>query len=311
MSLSPFIIGGLTAGGEFAALVTGGMPVAALPPIPFPSARPYPLSQIRQNPVLDPAVLAILKDPATVYDVNGRVVGVSPNTAIDMGQGKILTFDSSTLDARVSPALDPRSGDIGVYSDGEAAFSGASCRILIEIPQTPGADNSNIKTYLGKQLIEASTITVSTHRAKSQVRAFGYINPKGVARGSRTIAGTLVLSRFTTEVLYRFLNSGLMSDLSKDTFYNKIDQLPPFNFTLLFSNEQGYISTQSIYGVEFVTDGSETSVNDIMLEQTLTYLAMDMSPLVPLHISTVFAPTTTRTAATATQPSVSSRWKAC
>jgi hypothetical protein len=310
MSLSSFTTSGFIPGPDFTDMVTGGMPAAPLPPVPAPSAPTYPITNI-QPTVISPAILATLQNPVNVRDANGLIVGASPNAAIDLGQGQILTFDAATLDARVLPALDPNSGGIGVYTDGESAFSGASCRIMIEIPQTPGSNGSNIKARLGKQLIEASTITVSTHRAKSQVRAFGYINPKGIARGSRTIAGTIVLSRFTTEVLYRFLNSGLMSDLSKDTFYTKIDQLPPFTLTLLFSNEQGYISTQSLYGVEFVTDGSETSVNDIMLEQTLTYLAMDMSPLVPLHFSTVFAPTTTKTAATASQPSVSSKWQAC
>jgi len=42
-----------------------------------------------------------------------------------------------------------------------------------------------------KQLVELTTITVSVHRVKSPAVACGYINPKGWARGRRTIAGTL------------------------------------------------------------------------------------------------------------------------
>jgi len=302
----------LVPGGNFTDLVSGGVPAAPLPPVPAPSSPTYPITNIQAidpSTGLSPEDLVALQNPTFVRDINGRVVSPSPTAAIDLGQGKVLSFNLSTMDARVLPVIDPTEGGlIAVYSDTEAAFSGSSCRIMIEIPQTPSFNGSNIKPRLGKQLIEASAITVSTHRAKTQVRPFGYINPKGIARGSRTIAGTLILNRFTTEVLYRFLTSGLMADLSKDTVYNKIDQLPPFTFTLLFTNEQGYISTQSLYGVEFVTDGAVASVNDILLEQTITYFATDMSPLVPLNYKTFFSPNTTQTGSTAAERTVSSLW---
>lgn len=312
MDFSPLTTNGFSTSGEFADMVTGGVPTAPLVPVLSSTTSTFPLSSITApSPTinLDPSLLAVLQSSTPVRDVNGNIVSPSPSTNIDLGNGAVLDFDSSTLDARITPILDPTAGSgVSVYTDGEAAFSGSSCRIMIEIPQTPKFNGSSVQQSLGKQLIEATTITISTHRAKSQVRPFGYINPKGLARGSRTIAGTLVLNRFTTEVLYRFLQSGLMADLSKDTTYTKLDQLPPFNFTLLFTNEQGYISTQSLYGVEFVTDGSVVSVNDIMLEQTLTYFATDMSPLVPMNFSTLFSPSTTPTASTASQRSVSSLW---
>lgn len=311
MSFAPLTSGGLTSGGDFTTLISGGTPVNPLDPLAPPSAPTYPLSSVASPSSdinLDPTVLEILKNPSVVRDVNGNPVTPSPSTSIDMGQGKVLQFDSSSLSARITPVLDPTNGSVA-YTDGEAAFSGSSCRIMIEIPNTPSFNGSSIQQALGKQLLEATALTISTHRAKSQVRPFGYINSKGIARGSRTIAGTLILTRFTTEVLYRFLQSGLMADISKDTVYNKLDQLPPFNFTLLFTNEQGFISTQSLYGVEFVTDGSVASVNDILLEQTLTYLATDMSPLVPLNFSTLFSPSTTQSGASAAQRTVSSLWK--
>lgn len=311
MQFQSLTTNGLVPGGNFASLITGGTPVAALPPVAASTAAGLPLAHVAfPSPFisLDPAVLAAMKG-AAVRDVNGRQVPNSPLALIDIGQGKVLDFDPSTLDARVTPLLDPNVGGISVFTDGEAAFSGSSCRIIIEMPQTPSFNGGSIQQSFSKQLIEATAITVSTHRAKTQVRPFGYINPKGIARGSRTIAGTLILNRFTTEVLYRFLQSGLMADLSKDTVYTKIDQLPPFNFTILFTNEQGYVSTQSLYGVEFVTDGSVVSVQDILLEQTLTYFATDMSPLVPLNFSTLFSPSTTQTASSSAQRSVSSLWK--
>jgi hypothetical protein len=305
MQTLPFTTQGLNpVSPNFTGLVTGGVPAAPLPPPAAATTATFPYTQVAPTLTIDQTVLA------DVLDVAGNPVVKSPNAAIDMGQGKVLTFDSATLDARIHPVLDPVANTgVSVFTDGEAAFSGSSCRIMIEIPQTPSFNGSSVQQAFNKQLLEATAITISTHRAKTQVRPFGYINPKGIARGSRTIAGTLILNKFTTEVLYRFLQSGLMADISKDTAHNKLDQLPPFNFTLFFSNEQGYISTQCLYGVEFVTDGSVIGVQDILLEQTLTYFAVDMSPLVPLNFSTLFNPSTTQSPASAPQRTVSSLWK--
>src|ERR1039457_3131240 len=106
MSLSSFTTSGFIPGPDFTDMVTGGMPAAPLPPGPAPSAPTYPITNI-QPTVISPAILATLQNPVNVRDANGLIVGASPNAAIDLGQGQILTFDSATLDARVLPALDP------------------------------------------------------------------------------------------------------------------------------------------------------------------------------------------------------------
>ena len=141
-----------------------------------------------------------------------------------------------------------------------------------------------------KQLLECTTLSVSVHRVKSPVRACGYINPKGFARGGRTIAGTLILTQFTCDVLYRFLQAVLPNDLSKDTLYVKVDQLPPFNLTMLFADEYGNQSQRRILGMEFVTDGTVYSINDLLSEQTISFMAADFTPLLPLNENPVFNP---------------------
>jgi hypothetical protein len=111
----------------------------------------------------------------------------------------------------------------------------------------------NFSARFHKALVEATTLTVSIHREKAPVRAVSYINPKGYARGRRTIAGTLVMTQFAVDTLFRFLQMLSVHDLSKDTAYVKVDQLPPFNLTLLFSDEYGNASYRRLLGVEFVT----------------------------------------------------------
>ena len=119
------------------------------------------------------------------------------------------------------------------------------------------------------QLVELTTITVSVHRVKSPAPAMGYINTKGWARGRRTVAGTMVLTQLSTDVLATFLtSSAFTSDLSKESQYVKVDQLPPFNISMLFADEYGHMSYQRILGVEFVTSGNIHSIQDMLSEQT-------------------------------------------
>lgn len=209
----------------------------------------------------------------------------SPLGPYDLGGGFELNFDEQTLAGRISPALArdlTRSSDY-LNDGGEYVFTGADCRIMIDCDYK---DAQGATRNVRKQLIEATTLSISIHRVKTPARAFGYINPKGVARGTRTCGGTLILTQGTLEVLYRFLGA-LQDDLSKDTVYHKIDQLPPFNLTLFFSDETGHASFQRVLGVEFSTDGVIRSINDMMVEQTITWIAADVTPLMPLNSSSL------------------------
>jgi hypothetical protein len=57
------------------------------------------------------------------------------------------------------------------------------------------------------------------------------------------------------------------------------DQIPPFNIIITCNNEYGDVSTMGIYGVRLVNEGSTMSVDDILTEQTNTYVATDMDLL--------------------------------
>jgi hypothetical protein len=164
------------------------------------------------------------------------------------------------------------------------SYAGTNIQALIEI-----ADNPAGTGRYAKQIVELTTVSISIHRAKSPARALGFIGAKGYARGGRTIAGTMVFTQFTQDVLREFLASNILTDLSKDTTYVKVDQLPLFNITLLYTSEYGYMSYRRLYGVDFVTDGTIYSTNDMMTEQTISYVASDMTPLMPLGQNATFA----------------------
>lgn len=267
----------------------GGLPTFLDPPPP-PSdlLRTPPVISTKQNLGFTPEQLAAIQS-TTVQDASGNLIIPTAFGAVDLGAGYNLAFDPDTLQGRITPAFATQSLNNlhDVLGDATFTFSGSDCRVIIEVAETP---QTLQKPRFAKQILELTTISISIHRAKSQVRAWGYINPKGVARSGRTIAGTMVMTKFTADVLMGFLQAHVIRETSKDSYYMKVDQLPPFNLSLIFTNEYGYASYQRLLGVEFVTEGNVYSVQDMITEQTVTYLAKDFTPLLPLNLSGFFNP---------------------
>lgn len=274
-----------SSGTSFSSLLTGGLPVilGPLPPVPNRFERlpgdPTPPDKRRYTPA------ATDSDIATVIDASGRLVLPTAFGSVDLGDGYRLEFDPATLAGKITPAF--ARGVTGsldeILNGNEVCYTGADCRLMIEVGDTRAG-----VPRLAKQLVEATTLSVSVHRVKSPAVAAGFANPRGYARGRRTIGGSLVMTKFTAEVLMRFLQSGVLRDKTKDTYYMKVDQLPPFNISILFSNESGYASYQRLLGVELVTDGSVYSMQDMLTEQMVSYVAADFTPLLPLTVSSFY-----------------------
>lgn len=213
----------------------------------------------------------------TILDANGNTIPLS--SAFNPLSSALAQVSPSGDRPSLQNGLDPG----GLYS--ETSYTGSNLKVLLEVAGS--GTNGNLR--LSKQLVELTTITVSVHRVKSPAVAMGYINAKGWARGRRTIAGTIVLTKFTTDVLYSFLKSeAFTNDLSKDTSYVKVDQLPPFNLTLLFGDEFGNASYQRLMGIEFVTSGDVYSIQEMYSEQTVSYVAADFTPLLPLTQNSLY-----------------------
>jgi len=59
-----------------------------------------------------------------------------------------------------------------------------------------------------------------------------------------------------------------------------IDQLPPFDVTLTFANEYGQAAFQKIYDLDVLNEGSGVSVDTIVMERQMTYIARRISPII-------------------------------
>jgi hypothetical protein len=162
------------------------------------------------------------------------------------------------------------------------SFSGADIVAYIHIPpqpisgeQLPGP-NSTTDPVVGI-LGSLQTISYSTFRDVQPVRSIGKTYSMGYTRGPRTIAGTLVWTVLDQYVLAEALKYSYVDDYDPSTIL--IDQIPAFNIIITCNNEYGDVATMGIYGVRIVNEGTTFSIDDMITEQTNTYVASDIDML--------------------------------
>lgn len=123
---------------------------------------------------------------------------------------------------------------------------------------------------------ELQTISYSIHRENMPVRTLGHTNPVGFVKGPRTIAGSLIFTVFNNYAFYRL--EQYQHAIAKG-LYPLADMLPPFDVVLTFANENGVFSKMKIYGITVTDEGQTMSVDDLITEQTYTYMARGIQPL--------------------------------
>jgi len=167
-----------------------------------------------------------------------------------------------------------------------------------------------VDTFGGIEIGALSGITFSVTREKAPIYTMGSPNPRSFSRGKRGIAGSLIFTVFDRPALYTMLDKhhntptemkfftrahntlpgdtnhrrGIaeFTDQTRDVvqkvpFY--ADQIPPFDITITFVNEYGQAAARSIYGVELLNEGSGASMDDIVIEETMTYVARELGPM--------------------------------
>ena len=149
------------------------------------------------------------------------------------------------------------------YDDaqGRTSFTGANIRAVAAI-------GGKLKSFG-----ELQTISYSVHREKSSVLTLGRVNPLSFTRGPRTIAGSMVFTIFNREVLEELTTVYPDDPIDGDFGSVLVDQIPPFNVTITFLNEDGFLSSLVIYGIDIVDDGQVMSINDMIIENVKGYKA--------------------------------------
>ena len=159
----------------------------------------------------------------------------------------------------------------------QASYSGSDI-----IPAVYGID-PNDPQRVPKYFVlgDIGTMTYSIHRDKGPVRTLGRYTPKGFVRGQRTIAGSMVFSVFDRRALWEL--SKIRSEKRRRVAV--ADELPGFDIILYFSNEYGHESTLILYNVQIVDEGQSHSVQDMYIENTMSYMCQDIDLLEPVSAS--------------------------
>jgi hypothetical protein len=177
-------------------------------------------------------------------------------------------------------------GDASYYGrahDVYNSFSGADIVAYIHIPPQPimgesvsgpAQQTAPVVGVLGN----IQTLSYSTFREVEPVRSLSRTYADGYTRGPRTIAGTIVWTVLDQYVLAEALKfSGIDDKYEASSIL--IDQIPPFNVIITLGNEYGDVASMGIYGIRMVNEGSTFSIDDMITEQTNSFIAADIDLL--------------------------------
>lgn len=200
-----------------------------------------------------------------------------------------------------------------------STFEGANEGIRKTYNASSGCDI--VATLDGILIGNLNGISFSTTREKAPIYVMGAADAVSFGRGKRGHAGSLIFTNFDRHALYDIM-SGSILGLSDPTRYhywakqtdipaggrskllnsdnagqdlsllgiekkraNYSDQIPPFTITLTSMNEYGNISVLHIIGVELINEGSGVSIDDIVTETQMTFVARSIIGWRPLVVA--------------------------
>lgn len=143
------------------------------------------------------------------------------------------------------------------------------------IPVCIGRDREGIDQVF--VIGDISTLSYSIHQDKGAVRTLGRNKVRGYTRGGITVAGTMIFNVFDRRALWRL--SKAKSEVTKRVVM--AHKLPAFDVILNFANEYGLESTLAIYGIQIADEGQTHSIEDVYIENTMSYVAMDVDLMEP------------------------------
>jgi hypothetical protein len=176
-----------------------------------------------------------------------------------------------------------------VQRDYHFSYSGADCRVY--------ASEENGKV---SSLRSLSTASVSVHEAKAPVRALGRRSVVGFTESIRTIAGSLVfvvVNDHPLAELKKNFNNRYNRNYSldrKDGSPHKLStMLNPIDLYFVYKTEISKRDSQGemwVKGVRFINEGIVTSVNDMVTEVVIQFVAEDIVPFYEMTSQTLSAP---------------------
>lgn len=163
------------------------------------------------------------------------------------------------------------------------SVGGAHTHVILEMADE-GTPSPAI--YLGNVM----TVSYSVYREKTPVFVCGSHNTEGFAIGKRYVAGSLITLMHGKEDMTLFMKE-MEESAENNPFRDRIipakqyhtfmkDDLVPFNIHLIFTTEYANEANRVIiYGATFINNGQVMSINDLITETTVSYVASDVREL--------------------------------
>jgi hypothetical protein len=189
--------------------------------------------------------------------------------------------------------------DTTKYSTFES-MAGVNTKVIFEFPNylklggtQDNTGNANQSAYILMDSI--ITLTYSVYRAKMPVIPLGECSVTGFALGNKTIAGTIIKTLTYNDDISSFMkfyvaaaikargdyipNLGDKLEITQKEFNSIMrDDLTPFNIhTYSISEYTGRMSCDSIYGCTIINNGQVQSIENLITENTISFIAKSIN----------------------------------
>nr|MBC8436689.1 hypothetical protein [bacterium] len=175
-------------------------------------------------------------------------------------------------------------------------------------------------------LTNLAALSYSIHRDKSPVRKLGHSVAHDYTKGTRTIAGSIVIINFDRAAFFELV-AGVDIYGTVGANIHLADSIPPFDLLLMFNEENkgrsgaawhtGFTGPKKpdkaanysymwLRNIHFVDEGAVTGTDEAYLETTFQYVAEDIEYLKPDNIAPVTSDVSAAQAAITTAPSTAS-----
>ena len=171
----------------------------------------------------------------------------------------------------------------------------------------------DIRAVIGGEPIgQLQAISYAVQREKAPIYVMGRVDPLSFSRGKRGIAGTIITLMLDQHILFNGPLSNKKFVADNDEIYPNVidlkdadtanleqvdtgtatnladqfsvaqawyvDQLPPFDVVIVAANEYGQAAQMRIYGIEILNEGSGFSIDDMVIENQMTYVCRTSMP---------------------------------
>lgn len=165
----------------------------------------------------------------------------------------------------------------------------------------------------GNKIGSMQAISYAIQREKAPIYVMGRVDPRSFSRGKRGIAGTMICLLLDKHLLFDeafkdeeaildrdeiitvrpdgidFFMESFVNQIDQNYISSKlqyIDQVLPFDVSIVAVNEYGQAAQMRMYGCEILNEGSGFSIDDMTVENQMTYVARAILPWQSFRIDT-------------------------